>query len=258
MRVLAQSSQARTNGRASHVVAIREGWPVSRGGHRRAGRSDRRGAGSDRGGRGDSRRDRLRGRALGQRERAVRRRLVRADQQRHGPCDDHRLEDGRQLATRSLSPSRSTESRPCSRVSRRSSSKVPRRPRTAFTTAWFGASPPSGFLIGFYSGSGVGLSTTSDAVNIYDSTDNLVAGVTFGASDAVTPFQSFDNAAGDQRCDLDLEHRGDQRRLRRGQRRGRDRLARDDRCSGADRARGAVRDHPARPVPSSPWAPGWP
>jgi hypothetical protein len=67
---------------------------------------------------------------------------------------------------------------------------------TAFTTAWFGASPPSGFLIGFYSGSGVGLSTTNDAVNIYDSANNLVAGVTFGASDGVTPFQSFDNAAG--------------------------------------------------------------
>ncbi len=29
---------------------------------------------------------------------------------------------------------------------------------TAFTTAWFGASPPSGFLIGSYTGSGVGLS----------------------------------------------------------------------------------------------------
>ena len=67
---------------------------------------------------------------------------------------------------------------------------------TAFTTAWFGASPPSGFLIGFYSGSGVGLSTTSDAVNIYDASNTLVHNVTFGASDSVSPLQSFDNAAG--------------------------------------------------------------
>ena len=67
---------------------------------------------------------------------------------------------------------------------------------TAFTTAWFGASPPSGFLIGSYTGSGVGLSTTSDAVNVYDSTGALVANVTFNASDGTSPFQSFDNAAG--------------------------------------------------------------
>jgi hypothetical protein len=66
----------------------------------------------------------------------------------------------------------------------------------SFTSTWFGASPPSGFTIGTYTGSGVGLSTTSDAVNIYDSTGTLVANVTFGAADGTSPFQSFDNTAG--------------------------------------------------------------
>jgi len=66
----------------------------------------------------------------------------------------------------------------------------------SFTSTWFGASPPSGFTIGTYSGSSVSLSTASDAVNIYDSTGNLVANVTFGASDGSSPFQSFDNTAG--------------------------------------------------------------
>jgi Lamin Tail Domain len=67
---------------------------------------------------------------------------------------------------------------------------------TAFTAAWFGASPPSGLLVGSYTGSGVGLSTSGDAVNVYDSSGTLMANVTFGASDATSPFQSFDNAAG--------------------------------------------------------------
>ncbi|HZP28041.1 MAG TPA: lamin tail domain-containing protein [Acidimicrobiia bacterium] len=67
---------------------------------------------------------------------------------------------------------------------------------TNFKNAWFGASVPSGFQIGTYSGSGVGLSTTSDAVTIFDSTGTQVTKVTFGASDATAPFQSFDNAAG--------------------------------------------------------------
>jgi hypothetical protein len=65
-----------------------------------------------------------------------------------------------------------------------------------FTTTWFGASPPSGFTIGSYTGSGVGLSTTSDAVNIFDSTGAAIAGVTFGAADSTNPLQSFDNTAG--------------------------------------------------------------
>ena len=67
---------------------------------------------------------------------------------------------------------------------------------TSFTSTWFGASPPSGFTIGYYEGSGVGLSTSGDAVNIFDTTNAPVTGITFGASDSTPPLQSFDNAAG--------------------------------------------------------------
>ena len=67
---------------------------------------------------------------------------------------------------------------------------------SSFTSTWFGNNPPSGLAIGTYTGSGVGLGTTGDAVNVYDSTGTLVANVTFGASDASAPFQSFDNTAG--------------------------------------------------------------
>ena len=62
-----------------------------------------------------------------------------------------------------------------------------------FISAWFGGSAPVGFTIANYGGSGVGLSATSDAVNIYNSTGTLQAGVTFGAS---TAGFTFDNAAG--------------------------------------------------------------
>jgi hypothetical protein len=68
---------------------------------------------------------------------------------------------------------------------------------TAFAHAWFGtAALPSGFLIGHYAGSGVGLSTTTDAVNIFDSAGNRVTGVAFDASPSAAPFASFDNTAG--------------------------------------------------------------
>ena len=65
-----------------------------------------------------------------------------------------------------------------------------------FRTTWFGANPPSGLQIGSYSGSGVGLSTNGDAVNLYDGTGTLQASVTFGAAPANAPFATFDNAAG--------------------------------------------------------------
>ena len=61
---------------------------------------------------------------------------------------------------------------------------------------WFGANPPAGLQIGSYSGTGLGLSSTSDAVNIYNAAGALMASVTFGASDAVSPYQSFDNTPG--------------------------------------------------------------
>ena len=59
----------------------------------------------------------------------------------------------------------------------------------AFKTAWFGATPPASLKIGTYTGSGIGLSTNGDAVNIFNTSESIVASVTFGASDAVTPFQ---------------------------------------------------------------------
>ena len=62
-----------------------------------------------------------------------------------------------------------------------------------FITAWFGGSAPVGFTVANYGGSGVGLSAAADAVNIYDSTGVLQAGVSFGAS--TTGF-TFDNEAG--------------------------------------------------------------
>jgi hypothetical protein len=52
---------------------------------------------------------------------------------------------------------------------------------------------PAGLEIGTYSGSGIGLSTGGDAVNLFDPSGNRVTGVTFGAS---TTFFTFDNAAG--------------------------------------------------------------
>jgi uncharacterized protein YjiK len=63
----------------------------------------------------------------------------------------------------------------------------------AFKTFWFGTNVPAGFEIGTYSGSGIGLSTDGDAVNLFDSAGTKVTGVSFGAS---TTFFTFDNAAG--------------------------------------------------------------
>ncbi|MDO9199608.1 lamin tail domain-containing protein [Rhodoferax sp.] len=66
----------------------------------------------------------------------------------------------------------------------------------SFTANWFGADVPAGFAIGYYSGSGLGLSATSDAVNIFNASGVVQARVTFGASDSSSPYQTFDNAAG--------------------------------------------------------------
>jgi hypothetical protein len=64
---------------------------------------------------------------------------------------------------------------------------------TNFVTAWFGGTPPAGFVIGSYTGSGVGLSTSGDAVNLFNVQGKPVIGVQFGA--ATTGF-TFDNTAG--------------------------------------------------------------
>ncbi|HKQ74055.1 MAG TPA: SdiA-regulated domain-containing protein [Blastocatellia bacterium] len=65
----------------------------------------------------------------------------------------------------------------------------------AFKTLWFGANPPANLQIGSYNGSGVGLGTGGDQVNLFDSAGALRASVTFGASPS-GPFPTFDNAAG--------------------------------------------------------------
>ena len=66
----------------------------------------------------------------------------------------------------------------------------------AFRSTWFGANPPAGLQIGSYNGSGVGLSTGGDAVNIYNSSGVLQANVVFGPSPAGPSFPTFNNAAG--------------------------------------------------------------
>ena len=66
----------------------------------------------------------------------------------------------------------------------------------SFVSVWFGGNAPAGLQFGTYSGSGIGLSTGGDEVNLYDSTGTLQASVAFGASPAASPFASFDNAAG--------------------------------------------------------------
>jgi len=65
----------------------------------------------------------------------------------------------------------------------------------AFLSTWFGSNPPVGLQIGNYSGSGLGLSTGGDGVNIFDGGGTLQANVSFGASPS-GPFPTFDNAAG--------------------------------------------------------------
>ena len=64
-----------------------------------------------------------------------------------------------------------------------------------FRSHWFGANPPAGLQIGGYSGSGIGLSTSGDAVWLFDPVGQIRAGVTFGAA-ATGPFATFDNTAG--------------------------------------------------------------
>lgn len=64
---------------------------------------------------------------------------------------------------------------------------------TAFQSAWFGSSVPAGLTLGFYGGSGIGLSSGGDAVNLFNAGGTLVVGVTFGAA---TTGVSFDNTAG--------------------------------------------------------------
>ncbi len=67
--------------------------------------------------------------------------------------------------------------------------------KAAFLAEWFGSTPPADLKIGSYIGSGVGLSTGADAVNLYDPTGVLRTSVAFGPADSSLPFQTFDNNA---------------------------------------------------------------
>lgn len=67
---------------------------------------------------------------------------------------------------------------------------------TLFKSNWFGSNPPAGLRIGNYTGSGIGLGTGGDQVNIYNATSNIPeASVVFGASPTTT-FATFDNSSG--------------------------------------------------------------
>ena len=63
----------------------------------------------------------------------------------------------------------------------------------AFTSAWFGTNVPVGFTIGTYGGAGLSLSSSGDGVNIFDSGNAPVFGLSFGAGVVGT---TFDNTAG--------------------------------------------------------------
>ena len=66
----------------------------------------------------------------------------------------------------------------------------------AFLNTWFGVGFPLNLQVGNYTGAGVGLSTGGDAVYIFNALGVAQAGVSFGTADAVSPYQSFDNASG--------------------------------------------------------------
>ena len=65
----------------------------------------------------------------------------------------------------------------------------------SFKSTWFGANPPASLQVGTYQGSGIGLSTGGDAVNLYDATGVLQANVVFGPS-PTTIYKTFNNAVG--------------------------------------------------------------
>ena len=66
---------------------------------------------------------------------------------------------------------------------------------SAFVTDWFNGTAPVGAQIGYYSGSGVGLSQSVDGVILFDSLNVQQAKVSFGAS-PTGPYGTFDNSTG--------------------------------------------------------------
>lgn len=65
--------------------------------------------------------------------------------------------------------------------------------KSNFLAAWFGGTAPTGLLFGYYTGSGVGLSSAGDGVILFDSTNAQMAKVSFGAASGTA---TFDNTAG--------------------------------------------------------------
>ena len=63
-----------------------------------------------------------------------------------------------------------------------------------FKSSWFGTNIPTSFVIGNYGGTGVSLSATTDAVNIFDASNNVVTRVDFGATTLAGG--TLDNAIG--------------------------------------------------------------
>ena len=66
----------------------------------------------------------------------------------------------------------------------------------SFKSLWFGSNVPAGIQIGTYTGSGIGLGTGGDAVNIYNSSGVLQTNVSFGSSPSSAPYATFDNGLG--------------------------------------------------------------
>jgi uncharacterized protein YjiK len=78
---------------------------------------------------------------------------------------------------------------------------------TAFLNNWFGTNPTSGLRIGSYTGSGIGLSSSGDQVNLYNGlTSTPVTSVLFGASPTVAPFTTFDNSMGQNSLVTPISH----------------------------------------------------
>ncbi|MFD2256008.1 lamin tail domain-containing protein [Luteolibacter algae] len=63
----------------------------------------------------------------------------------------------------------------------------------AFKAHWFGSNPPASLQVGYYSGSGIGLSGNGDAVTLFNASGNQQARVDFGSSPSTAPFGTFDN-----------------------------------------------------------------
>lgn len=66
---------------------------------------------------------------------------------------------------------------------------------TAFANAWFGGTLPAGLQVGWLDGSGLGLSSGGDQINVFDAAGTAVANVSFPGHAGSVPFASFDNSA---------------------------------------------------------------